>query len=216
MLTSLAPTYEHFLFTISVGPSIDIMRILAWIGTVSLIGLANSHPQHRETIIAEPTSSINGVSGEVRAHWMRQASANLESLSGSPCPVLPFGAVVVNHTDPNAADGLGELICMGANSSEQGDPTLHGKYSNGESWAGRRLAYQVSRQEGAMLTRLIGEMAAIRNCSKILTDPNGRFKLSPEEALLAFTKLSLYTNAEACPMVCLPFSFSGEPLLNIF
>jgi hypothetical protein len=43
-------------------------------------------------------------------------------------------------------------------------------------------------------------MAAIANCTKVLTDPNG-YNLSKAAALKAFASLSLYTNAESCPMV---------------
>lgn len=44
-------------------------------------------------------------------------------------------------------------------------------------------------------------MAAIKNCTTILTDPNGRFNLTASEAEDAFADLTLYTNAESCPMV---------------
>jgi len=46
-----------------------------------------------------------------------------------------------------------------------------------------------------------GEIAAIKNCTAILTDPMGDFQLTPSEAQAAFNDLSLYTNAESCPMV---------------
>lgn len=46
-----------------------------------------------------------------------------------------------------------------------------------------------------------GEVAAINNCTKILTDPEGLYKLSGPETLKAMGDLSLYTTAEACPMV---------------
>lgn len=46
-----------------------------------------------------------------------------------------------------------------------------------------------------------GEVAAINNCTKILTDPEGKYKLSGAEALKALSDLSLYTTAEPCPMV---------------
>lgn len=46
-----------------------------------------------------------------------------------------------------------------------------------------------------------GEIAAINNCTTVLTDPNAEYKLSPSEASKAFENLSLYTNAESCPMV---------------
>lgn len=44
-----------------------------------------------------------------------------------------------------------------------------------------------------------GEMVAIGNCSTILTARNGNYQ--PEEALRAFSQLSIYTNAESCSMV---------------
>jgi hypothetical protein len=65
-----------------------------------------------------------------------------------------------------------------------------------------------------MLT-ITGEIAAINNCSGILTDPNGEYKLSTSEALKAFTTLSLYTNAEPCPMVLSQLNVNSAPN-NIF
>jgi purine nucleoside permease len=47
----------------------------------------------------------------------------------------------------------------------------------------------------------IGEIAAITNCTDILTDSRGDFRLTKSEAQSAFSDLSLYTNAESCPMV---------------
>ena len=47
----------------------------------------------------------------------------------------------------------------------------------------------------------LGEIQAITNCSKIFTDPKGAYKLDPRTALSAYSSLSLYTTAEACPMV---------------
>lgn len=41
---------------------------------------------------------------------------------------------------------------------------------------------------------------AINNCTAILTDPNGPYKLTPAATELAFADLTLYTNAESCPM----------------
>jgi tRNA(Arg) A34 adenosine deaminase TadA len=38
------------------------------------------------------------------------------------------------------------------------------------------------------------------NCSKVFTDPNGPYKLTATEALAALSDLSIYTNAESCPM----------------
>lgn len=97
----------------------------------------------------------------------------------SPCPFAAFGTVIVNHTD-TSTDPKGKLVCMGVNqNSQSGNPTLH------------------------------GEIQAITNCSKILTDPNGAYKLSPTAALKAYSSLSLYTTAEACPMCASAIRWSG-------
>ncbi|KAJ5819363.1 guanine deaminase [Penicillium riverlandense] len=128
--------------------------------------------------IANPTLIINGVSFATRAHWMRLANEALSLIGGSACPFAAFGSVIVNHTQH--PDGLGELVCMGANSASQtGNPSLQ------------------------------GEMAAIKNCTAVLTDPRGRFQMSPTEAQAAFTDLSLYTNAESCPMCASAIRWSG-------
>ncbi|KAL0959726.1 hypothetical protein HGRIS_011418 [Hohenbuehelia grisea] len=80
----------------------------------------------------------------------------------------------------HAVPGLGELVCVGVNSNRQtGNPTLH------------------------------GEVAAIQNCSSVLTDPNGPYNLTASEALAAFSKLSLYTNAESCPMCASAIRWAG-------
>ena len=47
-------------------------------------------------------------------------------------------------------------------------------------------------------------MAAINNCTAIMTDPHGRYRFTPHDTLAAFRNLTLYTNAESCPMVCHP------------
>ena len=54
-----------------------------------------------------------------------------------------------------------------------------------------------------------GEIAAINNCSSILTDPSGRYKLSIKEALDAYQDLSLYTNGEPCPMCASAVRWAG-------
>ncbi|KAJ7472145.1 cytidine deaminase-like protein [Mycena latifolia] len=80
----------------------------------------------------------------------------------------------------HTAPGLGELVCIGVNTNRQtGDPTLH------------------------------AEIAAIHNCSAILTDPSGPYKLSPVRALDAFAQLSLYTNVESCPMCASAIRWAG-------
>lgn len=58
----------------------------------------------------------------------------------------------------------------------------------------------------------VGEIAAINNCTTILTDMDGQYQLSAAEALKAYADLSLYTTAEACPMVY--FSFLASPNQN--
>lgn len=56
---------------------------------------------------------------------------------------------------------------------------------------------------------LKGEMAAIANCSALLTDPAGKYKLTPADALGALTRLTLYTNAESCPMCASAIRWAG-------
>lgn len=89
----------------------------------------------------------------------------------SACPFAAFGTVIVNHTSTGPHD-LGDMICMGVNQNAvTGNPIFH------------------------------GEMVAITNCTNILTDKNGKYRLSRSEVGAAFGQLSLYTNAESCPMV---------------
>ncbi|CAL5869227.1 uncharacterized protein PFLUO_LOCUS3455 [Penicillium psychrofluorescens] len=83
----------------------------------------------------------------------------------------PFAAFGTVIVNHTASEA-GKLICMGVNENENtGNPSLH------------------------------GEMAAIKNCTAILTDPHGKFRMSASEAQDAFADLTLYTNAESCPMV---------------
>lgn len=80
----------------------------------------------------------------------------------------------------HTASETGELICIGANTiAEDGNPTLH------------------------------GEIAAINNCTEVLRDPNGPYRLSPEETSEAWKELSLYTTAEACPMCATAIRWAG-------
>jgi hypothetical protein len=43
----------------------------------------------------------------------------------------------------------------------------------------------------------------------ILTDPSGPYKLKPSAALAAFADLTLYTNAESCPMYASAIRWAG-------
>ncbi|EMR62652.1 putative cytidine and deoxycytidylate deaminase zinc-binding region protein [Eutypa lata UCREL1] len=126
--------------------------------------------------LSEPGLSINGIPFSTRAYWMRKANQALFDVLADPCPFAAFGTVIVNHT----VDGLGELVCIGANSNSlTGNPTLH------------------------------GEMAAIKNCSEIFIDPTGPYNMTASEAQDAFSELSLYTNAESCPMCASAIQWSG-------
>jgi tRNA(Arg) A34 adenosine deaminase TadA len=74
---------------------------------------------------------------------------------------------------------IGDLICIGANAISSGNPTLH------------------------------GEMAAINNCTAVLSDPNGHYKLSPSEVQNTWHHLTLYTTAEPCPMCSSAIRWTG-------
>lgn len=83
----------------------------------------------------------------------------------------PFNAFTAAIVN-HTEDGLGKLVCTGINQvSSTGNPTAH------------------------------GEMMAIKNCTTILTAQNGSYRLSPEDAIRAFSQLSIYSNGESCPMV---------------
>ncbi|KAI0723473.1 cytidine deaminase-like protein [Earliella scabrosa] len=91
----------------------------------------------------------------------------------------PFSAFATAIVN-HTAPGLGELVCLGVNSRQTtANPTLH------------------------------GEMAAIQNCTSILTDPSGPFNFTPNQVQAAFSQLSLYTNAESCPMCASAIRWSG-------
>ncbi|KAF4628110.1 hypothetical protein G7Y89_g10042 [Cudoniella acicularis] len=126
-----------------------------------------------------PFEPKDTISFETRAYWMRRANAALAELN-SPCPFTAFGTVIVNHTATSDEYPHGKLVCMSVNQNQQkGNPTLH------------------------------GEISGINNCSDILTDPKGEYKLSPQETLQAWKTLSLYTNAEPCPMCASAIRWSG-------
>ncbi|KAK0721699.1 guanine deaminase, partial [Lasiosphaeria miniovina] len=92
----------------------------------------------------------------------------------------PFAAFGTVIVNHTSSSKLGDVICTGANAnSKTGNPIMH------------------------------GEMAAITNCSAILTDADGAYKLTPAAALAAFADLTLYTNAESCPMCAAAIRWAG-------
>lgn len=118
-------------------------------------------------------------SSSVRQFWMKEALSALTTLASSPCPHEPFGTVIVNHTSSNPSD-IGDVICIGANAIvETGNPTLH------------------------------GEIAGINNCTAVLTDPHGHWKLTPSELSQAWSQFTLYTTAEPCPMCASAIRWAG-------
>lgn len=158
-----------------------LLTILAalWLtigSNASATGQGSHHGHDNQETLSYPTKHI---SFETRAHWMRVAIQALYDLV-SPCPFQAYGTAIVNHTAGGDGDGLGRLVCIGANGVQQtGNPTLH------------------------------GEINAIKNCTAILTDPAGSYRLSPAEAHAAYADLTLYTTAEACPMCAASMRWAG-------
>lgn len=175
-----------------------------------LIHLTNgsSHQKHSHNSQHLLTPETDSIPFETRAHWMRKANAALTELA-SPCPFAPFGTVVINHTATSKDFPLGKLICYSVNQNlQEGNPTLHGEEFDDLSRSKSGMTQARTR-----LTATTGEISGINNCSKILTDPLGPYTLTPADALKAFRTLTLYTNAEPCPMVHPPTLLS-MPLAN--
>lgn len=96
-------------------------------GVIAVSAYDHDHAGRRseQTVLGSPGLTINGIPLSTRAYWMRKANEALSEVLGNPCPFAAFGTVIVNHTD----SGLGELVCIGANSNSlTGNPTLHGMY----------------------------------------------------------------------------------------
>ncbi|EEH23572.1 hypothetical protein PABG_05783 [Paracoccidioides brasiliensis Pb03] len=92
----------------------------------------------------------------------------------------PFAAFGTVIVNHTKQGELGDLICIGVNeNSKTGNPTSH------------------------------GEIAAITNCTKVLTDKSGRFKMTPSQTLNAFQELTLYSNAESCSMCTSAIRWAG-------
>lgn len=115
-----------------------------------------------------------------RHHWMRLANTAVLH-AHTPCPFMAFGTVIVNHTLSFLdPSNLGDVICTGLNhNNHTANPILD------------------------------GEIAAIENCSAVLTDPSGRFKLSIQQAIEAYSELTIYTNGEPCPMCASAINWTG-------
>lgn len=142
-----------------------------------IISSANSHRTRQQEPLVANDNDIRP-SPQVRQFWMKQALSALTTLTSSPCPHEPFGTVIVNHTSSDPSD-IGDLICIGANNIESGNPTLH------------------------------GEIAGINNCTAVLTDPHGHWKLTPSELSQAWSQLTLYTTAEPCAMCASAIRWAG-------
>ncbi|KAJ5770108.1 guanine deaminase [Penicillium nucicola] len=126
------------------------------------LALATLLPAVPGVLLADSTLSINGITYQTRAHWMRLANEALNQIAESPCPFAAFGTAIVNHT----ASDKGELVCLGVNENgKTGNPSLH--------------------------------------------DPHGKYRLTAAEAQDAFTDLTLYTNAESCPMCASAIRWAG-------
>jgi hypothetical protein len=104
---------------------------------------------------------------------MRRANEALAELTVSPCPLHAFGTAIVNHCD---TDELCYLVCIGANQKmKTGNPSLHG---NLPICSSATCFSPVTIGEW----HITGEIAATTNCTEILTDPNGQFRLTPSKA----------------------------------
>ena len=115
---------------------LELFAPLGWLAAAAFYFNPDFFTQFTQPIIqhdlhptlASSELTINNVPSSTRAYWMRRANAALADLT-SPCPFAAFGTAIVNHTSPGR-NGLGELVCIGANAMTQdGNPTLHGTVS---------------------------------------------------------------------------------------
>ena len=147
------------------------------LSVLSLLLLALIHlthgSKHFHTHNYQDSLPADTIPFSTRAYWMRAALSALHALPiGSPCQFAPFASIIVNHSDTTLSPH-GRAVCMSVNQNAQtGNPTLH------------------------------GEMAAVKNCTAVLTDPEGEFAFRVEEMEGVWRGLSIYTNGEPCPMVC--------------
>ncbi|XMA12351.1 hypothetical protein WAI453_005142 [Rhynchosporium graminicola] len=145
-----------------------------------LIHLTFGHPNHNHKAnTLHPSSHTNDTIPFSTRAFWMRRANAALGELDSACPFAAFATVIVNHTDLSEGPH-GKAVCYGVNSNRRtGNPILH------------------------------GEIAAISNCSSILTDPAGEYKSSTGEVLLAFSNLSLYTNAEPCPMCASAIRWTG-------
>ncbi|KAK4499637.1 hypothetical protein PRZ48_010155 [Zasmidium cellare] len=155
---------------------------LFWLVATSFLHLAagHSHHGHYQDYVQAPIQEPSlAINGIPFDTRAYWMRRANQALSDLVSP-CPFGAFGTVIVNHTDGSGLGELVCIGANNiSATGNPTLH------------------------------GEMAAIHNCTAILTDPTGPYNLTASEAQDAFASLSLYTNAESCPMCASAIRWAG-------
>ncbi|KAF2772955.1 guanine deaminase [Teratosphaeria nubilosa] len=132
-------------------------------------------------LAATPTVFANGEQQVLQQGGAEREHWMREAISALDTLISPCPFAAFGTAIVNhTSTGESNLICIGANAiGSTGNPTLH------------------------------GEIAGINNCSSILTDPQGRFKLSATEALEAYRDLSLYTTAEPCPMCASAIRWAG-------
>ncbi|KAK4197643.1 hypothetical protein QBC40DRAFT_350830 [Triangularia verruculosa] len=127
------------------------------------------------------------VHGRAEAPGPEVVPMELESPQGTS--VLSNTLALNHHPCPFAA--FGSVIVNHTSSNPQGDLVCTG--SNQNSVTGNPTLH--------------GEMAAINNCSKVFLSP--AYNMTPAESLAAFKHLTIYTNAESCPMCAAAVRWAG-------
>lgn len=72
-----------------------------------------------------------------------------------------------------------------------------------------RKYHLISNQHNEPKLTFTGEISALNNLTQTLTSPDGAYKYSPLQAASAFKDLTLYTNAEPCPMCASAIRWAG-------
>ena len=103
----------------------------------------------------------------------------IQALEDAGSP-CPFYAFGTAIVNHTSTSDLGDLVCIGSNMVDSiGNPSLH------------------------------GEIAGIANCTAVLTDPEGPYKVPIAEAGAAWKDLTLYTTGEPCPMCASAIRWAG-------